>query len=187
MSIDKEIEQTLYQLGRGGIIIYPTDTVWGLGCDATNRKAVQKIFTLKRREESKSLVVLVSSLEMLKDYVTEIPLKALEVMETTQSPTTIIYENPIGIASNALASDNTIAIRIPDHDFCKRLIRVFGKPVISTSANISGHPTPLSFSEIDPAILEGADYIVHLEREKTADKSSSILKVVGDDIQIIRP
>jgi len=184
--MNQEIEKSLYNLQEGNLILYPTDTVWGLGCDATDEQAVSKIFQLKRREESKSLVILVSSLEMLKKNVQYIPEQALKLLEAVEKPTTIIYKNPIGLAKNTVASDNTIAIRIPEHNFCKELIERFGKPIVSTSANISGDPTPKSFSEISRPILEGVDYIVNLEREKITDKSSTILKLNDDEIEVIR-
>lgn len=184
--MEKELKSTLDSLRSEGVILYPTDTVWGLGCDATKEEAVQKIYQLKNREESKSLVILVSSLEMLQDYITSIPQKALEIINKQEKPTTIIYSQPKGLAKNTVASDDTIAIRIPQHDFCKALIEEFGKPIVSTSANISGEPTPKSFSEISNPILEGVDYIVNLEREKITTKSSTIIKIVGEDIQVIR-
>ena len=168
------------------ILLYPTDTVWGLGCDATCAEAVAKIFELKNRVESKSLVILVSSIEMLNSYIETIPEKAIHMIMATEKPTTIIYNNPTRLASNTIASDNTIAIRIPIHDYCLDLINLFGKPIISTSANISGEPTPKSFSEISQPILEGVDYIVNLERDKITDKSSTILKLIGEDIEVIR-
>ena len=168
------------------ILLYPTDTVWGLGCDATCVEAVAKIFELKNRVESKSLVILVSSIEMLKAYIQEIPEKALKIIKISENPTTVIYQNPKGLASNTIASDHTIAIRIPSHDYCLDLINLFGKPIVSTSANISGEPTPKSFSEISQPILEGVDYIVNLERDKITDKSSTILKLIGEDIEVIR-
>ena len=168
------------------ILLYPTDTVWGLGCDATCDEAVAKIFELKNRVESKSLVILVSSLEMLNSYIETIPEKAIQIIKTSENPTTVIYQNPKGFASNTVASDNTIAIRIPKHDYCLDLINLFGKPIVSTSANISGEATPKSFSEISQPILEGVDYIVNLERDKITDKSSTILKLIGEDIEVIR-
>ena len=179
-------DQSIEALHNKQIILYPTDTVWGLGCDATDIDAVDKIFKLKNRVESKSLVVLVSSIEMLGFYEDKVPQKAIDIIASTKQPTTIIYNNPKGLASNAIASDNTIAIRIPSHHYCLDLINKFGKPIISTSANISGEPTPKSFSEISQPILEGVDYVVNLEQEKITNKSSTILKLVGDDIEVIR-
>lgn len=168
-------------------ILYPTDTVWGLGCDATDAAAVQKIFSLKNRAESKSLIILVNSLEMLQDYVSHIPEKAFEILKEAQRPTTIIYPNPKGLAKNVIASDNTVAIRVVKHDFCEALIEAMGKPLVSTSANVSGEPTPQSFTEISTTILENVDYVVNLQQDKINGQSSRILKINEDDsILVIR-
>ena len=184
--MEAEVTNAITNLIAGKTILYPTDTVWGLGCDATNSESVSKIFELKNRAESKSLVVLVSSLEMLNLFIKDIPKKALDIIQNCNKPTTIIYQNPTGFAFNTIASDNTIAIRIPKHEFCINLINQFGKPIVSTSANVSGEMTPKSFSEISQPILEGVDYIVNLERNKISDKSSTILKLNSDEIQVIR-
>ncbi len=169
------------------VILYPTDTVWGIGCDATNSKAVSEVFNIKKRVESKSLIILVSSIEMLSKYVESIPSKAKEELEKAIRPTTIIYKNPMGIAANCIASDNTIAIRVTQNSFCKKLIQNFGKPIVSTSANVSGEPTPKSFSEIHTTILDSVDYIVNLQQEKVATASSRILRITDDnEVEIIR-
>lgn len=174
-------------LKQGKTILYPTDTVWGIGCDATNEVAVKKIYQLKNREESKSLIILVSSIQMLKDYLEEIPQKAIEILNNLEKPTTIIYNNPKNVAKNTIASDNTIAIRIAQDDFCVQLIQKFGKPIVSTSANISGEPTPKSFLEISKTILQSVDYIVALHQNKVTEKSSTILKITeNNEIKIIR-
>ena len=186
MTTKKILNQSIEVLLNSQVILYPTDTVWGLGCDATNIDAVAKIFKLKNRVESKSLVVLVSSMEMLHTYVGTVPQKAIDIISKTKKPTTIIYSNPKGLADNAIALDNTIAIRIPTHNYCLEIINKLGKPIISTSANISGESTPKSFSEISLPILEGVDYVVNLEQDKITDKSSTILKLVGNDIEVIR-
>ena len=186
MTTKKILNQSIEALLNSQVILYPTDTVWGLGCDATNIDAVAKIFKLKSRVESKSLVVLVSSIEMLRTYVGAVSQKAIDVISTTKKPTTIIYSNPKGLAANAIALDNTIAIRIPSHNYCLEIINKLGKPIISTSANISGESTPKSFSEISLPILEGVDYVVNLEQDKITDKSSTILKLVGNHIEVIR-
>lgn len=180
------LEEIVNKLKEGNTILYPTDTVWGLGCDATNLAAVKKIYQLKNREESKSLIILVSSIEMLEQYVDCIPEKAIEILRKSEKPTTIIYNNPKGLAANTIGSDNTIAIRIPQDDFCIQLIKEFGKPIVSTSANVSGEPTPKSFSEISKAILKNVDYVVNLHQEKVAEKSSTILKIEGDTVIVIR-
>lgn len=181
-----ELQKTYHQLLADNLILYPTDTVWGIGCDATSEEAVKKIYQLKQRSESKSLVMLVSSLNMLKKYVS-VPKKAIEILQKVEKPTTIIYKDPKGLAKNAIsAEDNTVAIRIVQNDFCRKLIKRFGNPIVSTSANISGNTTPKSFSEIEDAILNGVDYVVNLQQEKKNTKSSTILKIEGDNIITIR-
>ena len=182
-----EIEKSIEVLQSGKLLLYPTDTVWGLGCDATNVQAVKNVYALKNRVESKSLVILVASLEMLNDYIQDIPEEALKLLNSLEKATTIIYDHKQGLATNMIAADNTIAVRIPNHEFCKELIRKFGKPIVSTSANKSGEDTPKSFSDISKEIIDGVDYIVDLEREKVSLKSSTILKLVGDEVVIIRP
>lgn len=180
------LDDIINNLKANKTILYPTDTVWGLGCDATDEDAVKKIYQLKNREESKSLIILVDSIEMLQNHVGNIPEKALEILKTSVKPTTIIYNKPKGLAPNTIASDNTIAIRIPQDEFCIQLIKEFGKPIVSTSANVSGEPTPKSFSEISQAILKSVDYVVNLHQDKVAEKSSTILKIEGEAIIVIR-
>lgn len=185
--MDVILKKTLITLSQCSVLLYPTDTVWGIGCDATSEKAVAKTYVIKEREETKSLVVLVNSLEMLKKYVAEVPLKALEILEKATNPTTIVYDHPIGIAKNAIGKDNTIAIRIASDEFCQKMIADFGKPIISTSANISGEPTPKQFSEISPAILNEVDYVVDLHHDKICEKSSTIIKVTNQNqVTVIR-
>lgn len=179
--------KTQLTLNTKGIILYPTDTVWGLGCDATSEEAVAKIYEIKKREETKSLVVLVSSIEMLECYVKTIPTKALELIMNSKNPTTIVYDEPIGIAKNAIANNNTIAIRIASDLFCQNMINDFGKPIISTSANISGEPTPGKFSKINPQIKEDADYIVSKFKDVANTKSSTIIKVTNqNEVTVLR-
>lgn len=179
------IATTKKTLKLGKVILYPTDTVWGIGCDATNEDAVAKIYQIKQRQESKSLIVLVSSLHMLKQYVS-VSKKEKELLKNAKKPTTIIYKNPKGLAKNTLAKDQTIALRIVQDDFCRKLIKRIGKPIVSTSANVSGKPTPKSFSEIDQAILESVDYIVNLHQDSIAEKSSAILKVEDGKVVVLR-
>ena len=180
------LKATLDSLEQGKIILYPTDTVWGLGCDATDEKAVAKIYTLKNRAASKSLIILVDSIEMLQKYVGAIPKAAISILSTANKPTTIIYNNPVNLAANTVAKDNTIAIRIVKNGFCNKLIQEFKKPIVSTSANVSGTTTPKSFSEISQPILHGVDYIVNLHQEKETTKSSTILKIEGNNIVVLR-
>jgi len=172
-----EIQKTLEVLKNSGVMLYPTDTVWGIGCDATSEEAVAKVFTIKKRSESKSLVILVDDFDMLKKYIPKVPKAVIELLSKTTNPTTIIYDNPAGLAKNVVAEDNTVAIRIVQNEFCRELIRLFGKPIVSTSANISGNPTPKSFNEIEMSILDSVDYVVNLHRDEVNEKSSTILRV----------
>lgn len=186
--MNTEIENSCNSLINGQILVYPTDTVWGIGCDATSEAAIKKVFTIKQRSESKSLIILVNDIEMLQQYIPPISKEILLLLSKTINPTTIIYNNPIGLAKNAVAIDNTVAIRIVQNDFCKQLIKKFGKPIVSTSANSSGNPTPKSFEEIEQAILDSADYVVDLHREELNEKSSTILKVDDNgEIVVLRP
>ena len=181
-------------LRRGGVILYPTDTVWGLGCDATNPEAVRKIYDIKKRPDSKSLVLLASDLDMVARYIREIPDMAIRLVEVNDRPMTIIYPDAItgkeyrGLAENAVAEDGSIGIRIPMSDFCRNLVRRLGRPLVSTSANISGEPTPKCYAEIPESIRSAVDYVVDPSLEKGATgKSSSIIKVgLGGEIVIIR-
>lgn len=181
-----ELNSSLDILNQEGTLLYPTDTVWGIGCDATNFDSVSKIYTLKNRSESKSLVVLVSSLHMLKKYVS-VSKVVTKTLKKSKVSTTIIYQNPKSLASNVIASDNTVAIRIVQDEFCRKLIKRFGKPIVSTSANKSNHSTPKSFQEIESSILQHVDYIVNLHQDKVCDKPSIIIKVEKDgSTKIIR-
>ena len=174
-------------IAEGNTILYPTDTVWGLGCDATNELAVDKIYKIKHRAESKSLIILVNSIDMLKQYVEYVPQEALDLLKEAKRPTTIVYPRPKNLAKNVVAADDTVAIRIVKHEFCENLIKEFGKPIVSTSANISGEPTPKSFEEISQAILDSVDYVVDLHHDSKNDKSSRILKINTDGtIEVIR-
>ena len=185
--LHQEIQNSLKVLNEGGLILYPTDTVWGIGCDATNEEAVKKVFQLKQREDSKALICLVSDDRMLKKHVKNIPEAAFSILDVTETPITIIYDNPQHLASNLISSDNSIAIRIPNDDFCFQLLRRFNKPIVSTSANISGYPTPNSFKEISEEILKGVDYVVNLYRDKVCNKPSSIIKLSANGVvKIIR-
>lgn len=172
-----EIRKSLNVLQQGGIIVYPTDTIWGIGCDATNEIAVAKIYKIKQRTESKSLIVLVDSWTMLEAYIKEIPVKVNCILNGTSKPTSVVYDNPIGLAKNVIASDNTVAIRIVNDEFCKELIHQFGKPIVSTSANVSGKLSPKSFDEIEKSLLNKADYVVNLQFEKNQNTASQIVKV----------
>lgn len=185
--MNREINKALQTLKEGGLILYPTDTVWGIGCDASNIEAVKKIFKLKQREDSKALICLVANDRMLKKYVKQVPEAAYSIIDVTDKPTTIIYDNAQNLASNLIAKDGSIAIRIPDDDFCFAISRKLNGAVVSTSANVSGYPTPKSFKEISQAIIKGVDYVVNLHHEKKCDKPSSIIKLTNNGVvKIIR-
>jgi L-threonylcarbamoyladenylate synthase len=185
--LKQEIAQAIAVLKRGGLILYPTDTIWGIGCDATNADAIDRVYELKNRPDAKALICLVSDFKMLNQYVSNIPEVAYDILKYALKPTTIIYDKPIRVAQNLLAQDESLAIRVSKHNFSKSLIRKFKRPLVSTSANISGHPSPASFKEIDPAILAGVDYVVNLERNKKNGPPSAIIKLKNDGtVQIIR-
>lgn len=177
--VDKEdINQALETLKNGGLILYPTDTIWGIGCDATNPDAVEKVFALKGRDLSKSMLVLLHNENQLASYVREIPEVAYELIDTFDRPLTIIYSGAKNLAPNAIAQDGTIGIRIVDHPFCQQLLQRFKKPIISTSANISGHPSATTFDQIDDLIKENVDYIVKFgQYDNTPGKPSIIMKL----------
>ena len=198
--MNMEIQKAVEVLRGGGIILYPTDTVWGIGCDATDPEAVAKVYDIKKRTDSKSLVLLASDMDMICRYVKEIPEMAVQLVEVNDKPMTIIYPGAVAgekgvmkqdrraLAFNAVAEDGTVGIRIPMMDFCQQLVARFGRPIVSTSANISGEPTPKKFAEISSAIREAVDHTVDpaLEAGSTG-KSSSIIKVGLDySIEIIR-
>ncbi len=182
-----EINKALEVLQNGGLILYPTDTVWGIGCDATNEEAVKKVYRLKQREDSKALICLVANDAMLERHIENVPDLAFDIMDLATKPTTIIYDNPKGIAKNLIAEDNTLAIRVASDKFCQYLINKFKKPIVSTSANISGEPTPKSKNEISNVILKGVDYIVNLQPDQNFGSPSSIIKLSNDgQVKVIR-
>ena len=181
----QELKNCIQHLKNGGLILYPTDTIWGIGCDATNEDAVKKIYSLKKRVDSKALICLVADDRMLSKYIKQIPEVALDIIEVAENPTTIVYDAPQNLAENLIGSDNTIAIRIPDDDFCFQLLRQFNGAIVSTSANISGQPSPKSFSEISDEILKGVDYVVNSQFEKKSAKPSSIIKLTNSGLVTI--
>lgn len=181
------IQETIEILNSNRILLYPTDTVYGIGCDATNEKAVSKIYQLKQRDDSKALICLVQDIDMLACYVEEIPKKAFSYLENIDRPTSIIYPKAKNLASNLVAEDGSIAIRICRTEFCQKLFKVFKKPIVSTSANISGAPTPQNFKDIQQDILKGVDYIVNLPENQQESKPSRIIKFDHDgEVIIIR-
>nr|WP_298928205.1 L-threonylcarbamoyladenylate synthase [uncultured Allomuricauda sp.] len=183
----EEINNCIKELKEGNLILYPTDTVWGIGCDATNEEAVKKVYDLKKRADSKALICLVAHQAMLERHVKEVPEVAYDIMDFAQKPTTIVFDSPKGVAKNLIAEDNTLAIRVASDKFCQYLINKFGKPIVSTSANISGRPTPNHFKEISPEILKGVDYVVNLQLENENPSPSSIIKLSNDgQVKVIR-
>lgn len=184
-----QIKKAAEAIKAGGTILYPTDTIWGIGCDATNPEAVKKVFAIKKREESKSLVTLVSDLDMLARYVKEIPEAALDLIEVNDSPMTIIYPDATHLASNVIAEDGSVGIRIPMNEFCRQLCFRLRKPIVSTSANISGENPPKGFKDISREIKDAVDYTVHpsMEEKNSTHKASQIIKIgLKGEIQIIR-
>lgn len=187
-NMTEEVKKTVEVLRRGGVILYPTDTIWGLGCDATNEAAVKKVYDIKKRVETKSMLVLIDSAAKLQAYVTEIPDMAWELVELTTKPLTIIYPGARNLAPNLINEDKTIGIRVTEEAFSKKLCEMFRKPIVSTSANISGEKSPAYFSQISEGIIQAVDYVVNFRRnENTPAKPSSIIKLgVNNEIQIIR-
>jgi L-threonylcarbamoyladenylate synthase len=186
---ETDIEQCLAVLQAGGLILYPTDTVWGIGCDASNPIAVKKIYALKRREETKSLIVLMADQRDILKYTSQPDLRIFDWLATVHKPTTVIYEGALGLADNLVGADGTIAIRLVDDDFCRHLIKRLRKPLVSTSANLSGEPSPAYFREISVGIKEGVDYIVQYRRDDERPRQpSAIVKWKGDgSVDVIRP
>lgn len=183
-----DIKKAVEILQQGGVILYPTDTIWGLGCDATNSHAVERIFQIKKRSDSKSMLVLIDTAIRLEQYVEEVPEVAWELLEVTKKPLTIIYPGARNLAPNLIAENGTVGIRLPQDDFCKRLIGSFRKPLVSTSANISGEPAPAIYAEITDYILESVDFVVSWrQNDTTPSMASSILELgLGGQIRILR-
>ena len=184
----REVDEAVRVLREGGIILYPTDTVWGLGCDATNAEAVDRIYRLKRSENKKSMLVLCASADMVARYVNRAPGIAFEVMEMATSPLTLILPGATGVAANLIPDEGTLGIRVPDHEFCRRMLRALQRPVVSTSANISGEATPTGLQEVSREIIDGVDFVVNPRFEgKPTRKASSIIAFgEGGEVRIIR-
>ena len=188
MEINEDIKQACEVMERGGVILYPTDTIWGIGCDATNAAAVQRVYEIKQRADSKALIVLTDSEAKVEYYVTEVPETAWQLLDVAVKPLTLIYPGARNLASNLLAEDGSIAIRITRESFSQQLCRRFKKAIVSTSANISGTPSPHNFAEISDEIKNAVDYIVEARRDETDESTPSSIIKLGDDgtIKIIR-
>ena len=185
--LNHEVHKAYEIIKEGGIILYPTDTVWGIGCDATNPTAVAKIYKLKKRAETQSMIVLMNGEKMIYNVFKDIPEVAWQIIDLSENPTTLVLDKPRNIAANLIAPDQTLGIRIVKDPFCVKLLEKMKKPLVSTSANISGQPTPKSFKEISPEIIKGVDYVVNLHHEKIAGKPSTIIKLSADSqVKIIR-
>ena len=186
--MEEEINNCLEVLRSGGVILYPTDTVWGIGCDARNKNAVAKIFKIKKRVEYKSMAVLVSDENMINKYVKDVPEVAWELLEAAEDPLTIIYPNGRMLAGSIIAADDSVGMRLVKDEFCNTLIKKFGKPIVSTSANISGDPTPSSFKGIKLDILNGVDHIVNLRQEEENNTKPSTIIKIGEngEVKVVR-
>lgn len=183
-----DIKEALNVLKNGGIILYPTDTVWGIGCDARNSQAVKKIYDLKKREDSKSMIVLVNNIPALERIVDDVPDAAYEILDNSVSPITLILDEAHNVAPEIIADDGSLGIRVTNEKFSNELCKRLGAPLVSTSANLSGHPSPASFSEISDEIKKGVDYIVNYRRNDSSKASpSSIIKIHKNGVfKIIR-
>jgi L-threonylcarbamoyladenylate synthase len=188
-NFEPDIDRSLAALQSGGLILYPTDTIWGIGCDATNPDAVAKVYALKQREAAKSLIVLMADKRDIVKYTSQPDLRIFDFLATVQKPTTVIYEGALNFAPNLINADGSIAIRLVDDEFCRHLIKRFRKPLVSTSANLSGEPAPAFFNQIDPRIKSGVDYIVeHRRDDVTPREPSAIVKWnAGGEPTVIRP
>lgn len=188
INFERDIENCLAVLREGGLILYPTDSVWGIGCDATNKSAVEKIVALKKRTDEKAMIVLVAGERDVLQYVASPDLHVFDYLQETSKPTTVIYEGAIGFADNLIAPDGSIAIRICNDEFCRHLIKRFRKPIVSTSANISGQPVAKTFLDISDEIKNGVDYIVNYRQDdKTIVAPSSVIKWSNGIVSILRP
>ena len=185
---DEPIYQALQVSRKGGIILYPTDTVWGIGCDATNDEAVERIYRLKRSGEKKSMLVLLDHPDKVSLYIRKVPDIAWQLYEVADKPLTLILPGAAGVAANLIPEEGTLGVRIPDHEFCQGLLRRFGRPIVSTSANITGEPTPKRLPEIAREIVDGVDYVVNPRFEgRPTGKPSSIIAFTEDGgVKVIR-
>jgi L-threonylcarbamoyladenylate synthase len=187
--MDEEVHKAAWHIASGGIILYPTDTVWGIGCDAKNPAAVDRIYAIKQRSDHKSMLVLMNDLRMLEDYLQDVPDQALKILDSATKPTTLIYPGARNLASNLIAADGSLGIRLTSDPFCRQLIEQVGVPLVSTSANISGEASPMVFKEIEPIISQQVDYVVNWRQEEDqAATPSAIIKLSKQGgMTVIRP
>jgi L-threonylcarbamoyladenylate synthase len=186
MDFNNDIEKCLTVLRNGGLILYPTDTIWGIGCDATNEAAISKIYALKKRADEKSLIVLVADKKDILTHVANPDINVFDHLKAVSKPTTVIYDGGIGLANNLIAKDGSVAIRLTADPFCKQLIKQFRKPIVSTSANISGYPSPLVFKDIEATIKNDVNYIVqHRQNDEMPATASAIIKWLPNSTYIV--
>jgi len=178
-----EVAKALKVIQDGGIILYPTDTIWGIGCDATNTEAVKKIFRLKQRDEAKSMIILLDSDAKLPSYITEVPELAYTLIEYAENPLTLIMPGARNISPALIAGDGSVGIRVSSHPFCQQLVQRMRKPLVSTSANISGKPSPQYFSQIDEAVINGVDYVVDIDQNSKEIRNPSTIMRLSPDGQ----
>lgn len=190
LPFNDDVQQALEVLRKGGVILYPTDTVWGLGCDASRSEAVKRIYQIKQREDSKALICLINSPEWLPKYAAGVPDVAYELLEAAVDPLTVVYDGALcpPLAPNLPAPDGTIALRVCSHPFCRALMRGLRRPLVSTSANVSGQAAPATFARISPEILRAVDYVCHTDRNAPPSRPSTILRLTESaSVTILRP
>ncbi|WP_158824893.1 L-threonylcarbamoyladenylate synthase [Mucilaginibacter lacusdianchii] len=176
-----EVNKALKVIQEGGIILYPTDTIWGIGCDATNTEAIKKIYQLKQRDEAKSMIILLDTENKLESYVQDVPAIAFDLIEFAENPLTLVMPKAKNLSSALIGPDGSIGIRVSKHPFCQQLVQRLRKPLVSTSANISGQPSPQNFSQISPEIMDGVDYVVDIDQhDLSVKKPSTIMRLEPD-------
>ncbi len=186
MNLKEEISKSVELLKKGKVLLYPTDTIWGIGCDATNPKAIQKIYKLKGKSENKGMIVLLDSPKKLETYLKKVPPLAYDLIENSKSPLTIVYSGPKNLAKKIIAKDGTIAIRIVKDEYCTQVINEFDKPIVSTSANFADQPSALTFTQIDDRIIKGVDHVVSVFQDRMRSiKASTIIKLEDDGTFLI--
>lgn len=189
MDFEQDIKNCINAINLGGTILYPTDTIWGIGCDATNEQAIEKVFAIKQRPKEKSLIVLLAEARSIIEYVAAPPPDIIDILEQFDRPTTVIYQGALGFPANAVHADGSIAIRVTNDPFCKALIKRMQLPLVSTSANLSGAPAPADFDDIAPEVKNGVDYVVkYRQNDKVRHAPSRLVRITdAGDIEIIRP
>ena len=185
--INSEVHNAFEVIQNGGIILYPTDTIWGLGCDATNATAVAKIYAIKKRTDNLGMICLMNGEKMMYNVFKEIPEVAWQIIDISENPTTLILDNPRNVAANLIAADKSLGVRLVKEPFCFKLMERMKKPLVSATANVYGQPAPIAFKDIDPELKKAVDYVVNLNQEKIAGKPSTIIKLTADSqVKVLR-